>query len=72
MPAADSTIVEYVTTESGDALVLELVRVSAGDYAQLPLPAQEALKRQVTGEYGNLIDSEFRDGIRSSAEITVL
>ena len=72
VPAADSTIVEYVTTESGDALVLELVRVSAGDYAQLPLPAQEALKRQVTGEYGNLIDSEFRDGIRSSAEITVL
>lgn len=63
---------DYVMTMAGDARVFELARVTAGELNALAQPAQEVLQRQVSGEYGQLVDNEFQQGLRADADITVL
>jgi peptidyl-prolyl cis-trans isomerase D len=48
------------------------VRVTAGDYRQLAETAKAALNQQIGGEYGALIDIEYRNGLRTKADITVM
>jgi hypothetical protein len=59
-------------TAAGDALVFELVRVTTGDYQTLAETRQQMLQRQVSGEYGGLVDMEFQQGLRNNADISVL
>jgi hypothetical protein len=70
-PEADATLVDYVLTPSGDAQVIELVRVSEGQMDQLEPGQQLALQQRVTGEYANLVNAEYAAGLRDNAEISV-
>ena len=74
LPAPDSgsTIADYVMTPEGDVMVLELVRVTRGDLESMPMDQREGLRAQVGSEYGSLVDTEFQQGLREEADITVL
>lgn len=71
-PAQGSISSDFVMTPEGDALAFELVRVNTGDYQSLAESRQQTLQRQVGGEYSGLVDTEFQQGLRSNADISVL
>lgn len=71
-PAEGTSAVDYVLTNTGDALVFELDRVAPGDLESLPLAEQGALEQMVSNEYSQVIDSEYRKGLRERADVTVL
>jgi hypothetical protein len=57
---------------SGDAQVISLTGVNPGKLETLEQTARVSLQRQVSGEYANLVDSEFQRGLRESADISVM
>jgi peptidyl-prolyl cis-trans isomerase D len=71
-PASGESITDYVMTTSGDALVFELLRVSAGQLDALAEAEQAGLRQQLTGESSGLLDNEFQRGLRASADISVM
>jgi peptidyl-prolyl cis-trans isomerase D len=71
-PEQGASASDFVMTAAGDALVFEVVRVTTGDYRSLAETRQQMLQRQVSGEYGGLVDTEFQQGLRSNADISVL
>ena len=56
----------------GDALVLELTRVNPGQLADMTESEQNVLVQQVRAEFGGLVDSEYRSGLRTGADISVM
>jgi peptidyl-prolyl cis-trans isomerase D len=71
-PEDGDSVVDYVMSNSGDALVYEVARVSPGSLEEMPQPERTGLQQMVGGEYSQLIDSEYRQGLQDSAEISVL
>jgi len=71
-PAAGESVTEYVMTANGDALVFELLRVSAGQLDALAEAEQAGLRQRLTGESSGLLDNEFQRGLRTSADISVM
>ena len=71
-PQEGETVADYVLTATGDALVFELDRVTPGSLEALPEAEQGALRQIVGNEYGQLVDVEYRQGLRDSADISVL
>lgn len=71
-PAAGETLADYVINTAGDAVVLELVRVSAGEYDDLPEAERGMLAQQVRAEYGSLVDAEYRGALREGADISIM
>jgi peptidyl-prolyl cis-trans isomerase D len=71
-PGADSSSADYVLASNGDAVVVELLQVTTGDYKSLPVAEQTQLEQVLTDEFSGLIDREFQRGLRDRAEITVL
>jgi peptidyl-prolyl cis-trans isomerase D len=71
-PEGDTTLIDYVTSAQGDALVLELDRVTTGEYGALPKPEQQLLQRQLTSEYASMLDSEYRSGLRTDADVRLM
>ena len=71
-PAEGSSVIDYVLSANGDALVYEVTRVSPGELASLPESDRAGLEQIVGGEYGQLIDNEYRQGLQDSADISVL
>lgn len=73
LPApASGPVVDYVVEVSGDARVLELVRVEAGDVATLPPEQQWTLRQRIGGEFGTVLQVEHEQGLRADADISVL
>ncbi|MEQ9396858.1 SurA N-terminal domain-containing protein [Haliea sp.] len=70
-PAA-GPVVDYVVEASGDARVLQLVRVEAGELASLPPEQQESLRQRIGGEFGAVLQVEHEQALRADAEISVL
>jgi peptidyl-prolyl cis-trans isomerase D len=71
-PTEGENLSDFVMTATGDALVFELVRVTRGEYSALPEPRRQTLRGQVGAEYSSLVDTEFQQGLRDAADITVL
>lgn len=71
-PGADSVSADFVLAPNGDAVVVELQQVKAGDYKALSEAEQAQLEQILTDEFSGLIDKEFQRGLRDRAEITVL
>lgn len=69
-PAADTVSADYILTQAGDAVVLKLVNVNAGDYALLDKSEQQQIQQQVSAEFGSLVNAEFDRSLRDSADIT--
>jgi len=72
VPGAGQTVADYKIMPNGDAVIIKLLGVQTGAYKSLPETEQMQLERAVTGELANLADAEFQNGLRESAEITVL
>ena len=71
-PGEGESEFEYVLSSAGDAQVFELVRVSTGSYTELSETQQLGLTQQVSGEFASLIDAEYQNSLRESADITVM
>ncbi len=69
---ASGPVVDYVLEDSGDARVLELVRVEAGELAALPVEQQRALSQRIGGEFGAVLQVEHEQQLRDDADISVL
>jgi peptidyl-prolyl cis-trans isomerase D len=72
VPAQGEVLLDFVLTPAGDAQVVALDRVSPGRLDALEQAAQLALRRQLGSENANLLDTEFQQGLRASAEISVM
>ncbi len=73
LPApASNPVVDYVLQTSGDAQVLQLVRVEPGELAGLPPEQQRTLRQRIAGEFGAVLQTEHEQGLRTAAEISVL
>jgi peptidyl-prolyl cis-trans isomerase D len=71
-PSEGEALVDYVMSPTGDALVLELIRVSPGEYGRMTAAEQNLLGQRVRAEYGSLLDTEYRSGLRAAADISVM
>jgi peptidyl-prolyl cis-trans isomerase D len=70
--AADKIETDIILAPNGDALVIQLLRVNAGDYKALQEGEKEALQQILSRESGNLINNQFQRNLRDRADITVL
>ncbi len=71
-PAEGATVVDYVLNSMGDAQVFQLDRVTPGTLDVLPDADQVSLRQIVVNEYRQVVDAEYRQGLRDAADITVL
>jgi peptidyl-prolyl cis-trans isomerase D len=71
-PAEGDSRVDTVQSPDGDAYVLELTRVNPGKLNAMAETERSLLGRQVRAEFGSLVDTEYRSGLRSDADISVL
>jgi peptidyl-prolyl cis-trans isomerase D len=71
-PGKGASSIDFVLTAEGDARVFELARVSVGQYQTLTDMEQQGLQQQVSVEYSQLINAEYQQGLRDSADISVL
>lgn len=71
-PEANTASADYILTQAGDAVVIKLVAVNAGDYASLQKPEQQQIQQQISSEFGSLVNTEFDRGLREGAEISTV
>lgn len=71
-PVEGAGATDYIVNFSGDAQVIELVRVTAGEYDTLADAEKDQLQQLLSGEVGGLVNSEFQRALRDNAEITVM
>lgn len=71
-PATDKPETDFVIAQNGDALVMQLLRVNAGDYKSLEDAEKEQLQNMLGGEYSGLVNHEFQRGLHDGADISVL
>jgi 3-phosphoglycerate kinase len=71
-PLTDKTTTDFIETANGDVVIVELLRVSPGEYKSLPEEEKQQLHQLLMGEFASLINDDFQSGLRARAEITVL
>ena len=71
-PGDDNPVADYVIDASGDARVVQLVRVQAGALASLDAEQQRGLRQRIGSEFGALLQVEHEQGLRAAADISVL
>ncbi len=71
-PEPDSTATDFIITPNGDAIILELQRVSMGEYKSLTDEKRKQLQQMLAGDSASLINNEFQRALRERAEISTL
>lgn len=71
-PDSGKSITEFVVAQNGDVAIIELTRVNAGEYQSLPEAERGQLRQLLSGEFGNLTNTEFQRGLLEHAEVNVL
>ncbi len=71
-PKDGKPLVDYVPSTSGDFYVYEITQVTPGSIVAMPQAQREGLKQLVSGEYAQLLDAEYRQGLREAAEVKVM
>lgn len=71
-PHADQAVADVVVSETGDAVVVQLVSVTPGDLTLLSDAQRQQLERGVTNELSNLLDTQYMRGLRDGADISLL
>lgn len=71
-PKGDGTVADTVLSDTGDVVLVQLMRVNPGDFAALDQQQQEQLEQAVMSEYSSLLDTQYVTGLRDSADISVL
>ncbi|MEM8659488.1 MAG: SurA N-terminal domain-containing protein [Pseudomonadota bacterium] len=72
VPSEGEKLLDYVLTPQGDAQVISLTRVSPGALDELDASNLVSLQRQLSGEYAQLLDTEYQRGLRDRADISVI
>lgn len=68
----DSSVGDFIITDSGDAIVIELTRVQPGSFNALAPVEQRQLQQQISNETALLVDSEYQQAARQAADIVVM
>lgn len=63
---------DILHTQSGDAMIVSISNVIAGDFTALEAPEQQQLRQQTTSEFGVLVNTDFERNQRDSAEISTV
>jgi peptidyl-prolyl cis-trans isomerase D len=71
-PAQNAPVVDVVLSAFGDARVIALQSVNKGRWDELEEASRLALQRRLTTEYADLLDREYQQGLRDSADISVM
>ena len=71
-PAADLPSTDFIVMPNGDAIVIELLNVTAGEFTSLPEQEQQQFHQLLSAEAGNLINNEYQRGLRERAKISIL
>ena len=71
-PAGGVASADVLVTPGGDATILQLERVTPGEYTKLTEAEQLNLRHSLTAEIGNLVFQEYQSGLRKRADINVL
>ncbi|MEM9255965.1 MAG: SurA N-terminal domain-containing protein [Pseudomonadota bacterium] len=71
-PPAGQGLADFILTPQGDAVVMELLAVVPGNVVDLEPVELDMLQRQLSNEYSGLVDNEFQQGLRNSADISVM
>ena len=71
-PTGGATSIDFVLMPNGDAVVIELLSVAAGEFKSLPSQEQEQFQQLLAAEAGRLINSEYQRGLRERAKISIL
>jgi peptidyl-prolyl cis-trans isomerase D len=71
-PEPDSVATDFIITPNGDAIILELQRVSMGEYKSLTDEKRKQLQQMLAGDSASLINNEFQRALRERAEISTL
>ncbi len=72
VPSEGESVFDFVQAPGGDVMVLELFRVTPGEYASLAERQKLDLEAQLTGEFAGLVNVEFQGALRDRAEITTM
>lgn len=72
VPADSLASFDFRAAPNGDAIVVELYRVSPGDYSSMPAAEQAELEKLLIGEKGSQVYQEYQSGLRERADIVVL
>ncbi|MCB1856175.1 MAG: SurA N-terminal domain-containing protein [Halieaceae bacterium] len=71
VPGGEGAVIEQVTTPAGDVRIVSLSHVEPGSWEQLEQADQLAMRRQVSTELANLLNTEYQNGLRNRADIVV-
>lgn len=71
-PKNEGTANALVLAGNGDAIVLELARVTPGSFESLPEAQQKQLSQEVGRQFGGLLDAQYLRRLRDAAQINVL
>jgi len=71
-PGKGATSADFISTPGGDATVIDLQRVTPGEYTELSESDQQQLRQSLTAELGNLVFQEYQRELRERAEINIL
>lgn len=71
-PESDRTAIDFVLAPNGDAIVVELQRVSRGAYDSLADTERKQLQQALRGDSASLTNNEFQHALRARAEISIL
>ncbi len=69
---AESSVGDFIITDGGDAIVIELTRVQPGSFNALAPVEQRQLQQQISNETALLVDAEYQQAARQSADIVVM
>jgi peptidyl-prolyl cis-trans isomerase D len=71
-PESDRTAIDFIMAPNGDAIVVELQRVSRGAYESLADTERKQLQQALRGDSASLTNIEFQRALRERAEISIL
>jgi peptidyl-prolyl cis-trans isomerase D len=72
VPTEGAVSTDFISMPNGDAVVIELLGVSAGVFKSLSTQEQAQFQQLLATEAGRLIDSEYQRGLRERAKISIL
>jgi peptidyl-prolyl cis-trans isomerase D len=72
LPTAGAASIDFISMPNGDAVVIEILSVTAGEFKSLPTQEQGQFQQLLATEAGRLIDIEYQRGLRERAKISIL
>ncbi|MCR9104697.1 MAG: SurA N-terminal domain-containing protein [Gammaproteobacteria bacterium] len=72
LPREGLPVRDFLVDEAGNAIVIELIQVQEGSVDDMPVAEQQQIQRQTAQESGALVNNEYQQGLRQSADVVVM